>query len=295
MEKVNIWYVTDNAEGTKLARAIGDLGLTMKCLNEQDFRSANILETSINILIFDLVEKELPGVMELVRADRQWFNAVKFVILKKRQIRAAVNSAMNLLHVEFLSRPVNRREFILLLEKTVILERYREMMRIHCRDADGRIETFESLLNIQRNNFFETEKEKKVFEKIVEHEKHLREEQFHLNMAMKEFSFIRQRELFDMKNRIKAEEMLTELRRKELMDAQRVIQAQEEVINFSSRELDDANRIISAAERAAELGRQEALDLHEKLRHEQELARSLAEEIDRLNAEIASLKNSRRE
>ncbi len=291
MEKVTIWHLADNDGAEKLVRNISLLGLNVKSITEQEYQKLVVPDDTINLFIIDLLNRDTSGVLSGIRRDRSMANVVKFVIMKKRQIRDALASSPDLLHVEFISRPVNKREFILLLEKTIIVECYRELMRVHNREADGRIEAFESLLNIQRSDRFESEEEKLAFQKILEYEKHLKQEQLRLNRGMKEFSFLRQRELFDMKDRIKAEEMLSDLRRRELMDAQNVIKAQEEVIEFSSRELNEANRIIDAAEKAAELGRLEAIALHEQLKAEKEKNKVLMDEIMHLKVELTHQHN----
>jgi hypothetical protein len=111
-------------------------------------------------------------------------------------------------------------------------------------------------------------------------------------MAVREFTLMRQKEMFDIKNRIKAEEMLADLRRIEMMDAQSIIKAQEAVIDFSSRELKEAGRIIDANEKVRELSRAEAIDLHEQIRAERDKNFTLQEEVERLKAELSRYKRS---
>nr|HPJ40583.1 hypothetical protein [Spirochaetota bacterium] len=120
--------------------------------------------------------------------------------------------------------------------------------------------------------------------------KHLMDEQTRLNRAIKEFTLMRQRELFDIKNRVKAEEMLADLRRLEMLDAKNIIRAQEAVIDFSSRELKEAGKIIDATEKVQELSRVEAMELHNQLKDEIENKRKLEHELEQLREEIASLK-----
>ena len=290
MERVEIWYLTDNKNGKVIAQSIKDLGINLCLIGGMSFRGCEISANVINLFIIDVLEQPLAEIMSIVREDQRIQGSLKFVVLKKSQIRQALDGSMNMLHVEFVSRPVNKREFILLLEKSMVVERYREIMKYISRQAEDRIETFESLMTINRKDFFESEEEKEAFEKILEYEKHLMEEQNKLNRAIREFTFMRQRDIFDMKDRIKAEEMLTELRRKELMDANSVIKAQESLIDFSSLELHEANKIIDAKERVEELGRLEAIGLHQELQTEKEKNQKLAEEIALLRGEMTLLK-----
>jgi hypothetical protein len=292
MERVEIWYLTDTKTGEALSQSIRYLGLSVNLVKGADFSNADILGGNLNVFIIDLAERDLPGIMSVVRDDPRLKGFLKFIILKKTLVRQALTLAASMLQVEFITRPVDKREFILLLEKSILVERYREMMHSVSRDVEERIETFESLMNINRKDLFVTEKERDAFQRIIEHEKHLVAEQSRLNRAIREFTSLRQMEIFNMKDRIKAEEMLADLRRKELMDANSVIRAQESLIDFSSRELHEANRIISAAESVVELGRQEAISLREELAVATRRNGEVSEENVRLKREIESLRGN---
>ncbi len=282
MENVKIWYLTDHDDGAKMAQEIGDLGLDVNLVKQKTLKKANIQNDVINIFIFDQKKQGFMDIVAQVRDDNRLEKFLKFVVVSKREVRKAVNVAINIFHVEFIARPLRSKEFILLLEKSIIVERYREMMRYISREAGARIEAYENLMDINRKDIFESEKEKESFEKILDYEKHLLVEQVKLNKAIKRFTLMRQKEMFDIKNRVKAEEMLADLRRKEMMDAQQIIRAQEALIDYSSRELKEASRIIDATEKVQELSRSEALQLHEDLAREKERNAKLAEELTRL-------------
>lgn len=290
MKSVNIWFLVDNADGLKLAHAVKDLGLSVNIIKKGDFSTANILTEQTNIFIVDLKKKKLPTILSMIRDDSRLNSFLKFIILPKKEIRKAVNISLNIMHIEFISRPVNPREFILLLEKSIMVEKYKEIMKLVSKDSEARIGAFESLMEILRKDVFVTDKEREAFEQIINYEKHLMLEQAKLNKAIKEFTLLRQKDLFDLQNRIKAEEMLAELRRAEMIDAQNVIKAQEAVIDFSAKELHEAGRIIDATERVQELSRQEAIALHEQLRKERARVKELEEEVKRLQEELAKYK-----
>jgi hypothetical protein len=60
-------------------------------------------------------------------------------------------------------------------------------------------------------------------------------EQQSLNKAIRDFTYLRQKDLFEMKNLLQAEEMLDTLRQRELLDANDVIKAQQNVLDFPTR------------------------------------------------------------
>ncbi|TFH38242.1 MAG: hypothetical protein E4G96_10745, partial [Chrysiogenales bacterium] len=249
MDKVTIWYLRDNESGTKLVNAITGLGLTINIIAGYRLKHANIIEDEINIFIFDITELDPKILVEDLSKDSRLQGFLKFLMLKKSQVRDVTKLNYNLMHLEFLNRPVDKREFLLLLEKSIIVERYREIMRFISKEAESRIESYEGLMDISRKNVFESEKEKLAFERIIDFEKNLIRQQTNLSTAIRDFTLLRQMDLFDMRDRIKAEEMLSDLRRREMLDARDVINAQESVINYSAKELDEAKKIIDARER----------------------------------------------
>jgi hypothetical protein len=117
-------------------------------------------------------------------------------------------------------------------------------------------------------------------------EKNLIQQQTNLSAAIRDFTLLRQMNLYDMRDRIKAEEMLTELRRKELMDARDVIKAQESVIDYAAKEVDSAKKIIDAREKVEELSRSELMELHKEIARQRALNKQLAEQVDRLLADV---------
>lgn len=290
MEKTTIWYFTDTNHGIKISDSILHLGLSLNRIDGLKVSEANIDESEINIAVFDLELSTADAVFKALSSDQRLNTSIKFIMLPKKDISHVLKISYNIMHLEFIGKPVDNREFLLLLEKTIIVERYREIMKLVSLEAENRIEAYEGLININRKNIFESDKEKGTFEKILTYEKNLMREQSKLNNNIKEFTLLRQSEYFDLQNRILAEEMLNTLRRKEMLDAKNVIDAQESLIDYSAHELDVCKKIISASENAAELGRSEAIELHDKLQNQIAVNEKLAEDNARLKNEVQSMK-----
>jgi hypothetical protein len=286
MEKLTIWYLKDNDGGMEIIDAITGLGLKVNLISGYKLAHANIVEEQINIFIFDILTTDPKLVIKEIMKDDRLQSFLKFMMAKKNQVKEISKLNYNLMHLEFLNRPVDKREFLLLLEKSIIVERYREIMKFISKEAESRIEAYEGLMDINRKNVFESEKEKEAFEKILDFEKNLIQQQTNLSTAIRDFTLLRQMNLYDMRDRIKAEEMLADLRRKELMDAKDVIKAQESVIDYAAKEVDSAKKIIDAREKVEELSRSELIDLHKEIARQKALNKQLAEQVDRLLADV---------
>lgn len=292
MEKVTIWYLTNHDDGTKVATSISSLGLTVSTVNGTSLNEANISDQDLNLFIIDLKGIEPERILQEQEKDRRLQGYPRFILLGKKEIQSLSNVSYNMMHLEFISRPVIIREFMLLIEKTVIVERYRALMKDLSHEAETNIETFEGLMDINRKSVFSNEKEKEAFQDIIQHERDIMKEQSRLNKAIQDFTMLRQSEMFDMQSRIKAEEMLAELRRRELLEANEVIEAQEHVIDYSSHELAEAQEILDAAEHVQELSRSEALELHNDLEREKKLNQALSYEVERLLSEVEKLRDA---
>lgn len=290
MEKSVIWYMTDNEHGIKLADAIRTMALPVNIVKTKSTFEANIDNSIINIFIFDLENSESDEIITEIMRDSRLNQCIKFIILHKKDIHDVLARSYNTLHLEFIARPTDKREFLLLLEKSIIVERYREIMKFISKESEERIEAFEGLLDINRKNVFSTNKEKEAFEKIIHYEKNLIREQAKLSTAIKDFTLMRQSDFFELEKRVNAEEMLGDLRRKELIDAHSIIGAQENVIDFSAKELKSAHNFIDASEKVAELSITEQVELHHELERHKELVMSMSDEIDRLIAENDELR-----
>ncbi len=291
MEQVTIWISFDNEHGRKLAASVKKLGLTINLIEGYHIDELNVQKDEINIFIFDFIKIKPETILKDIQGEFKFEGFIKFLILPRKDINRISDYSFNIIHMEFISRPVYTREFLLLLEKSIISEKYREVLKLSSRDALSRIESFEGLIDINRKNVFESENEKEAFKKIIRYEKGLFREQYRLSNSIKEFSKVRQSSMFDMKKRIKAEESLDKLRHDELIHAKNVIYAQENLIDFSTMQLEEAKEILGASENVAELSRKEALNLHEELNSEKKLNKKMKKDIKKLQDAINKLKN----
>ncbi|MCX8122824.1 MAG: hypothetical protein N3F66_01505 [Spirochaetes bacterium] len=165
MERADIWYCTDNDKGKEIFAALKILGLNITLIESRNFSSCNIVPSRINIFIIDLINSDIPEILAMIRKDERIHKFLKYLVLYKKQIRKASHLASDLMHLEILSRPLQKREFSLLLEKSIIVERYKEMLHMFSHEATERMETYSNLLDINRKESFFDEKEKNIFEK----------------------------------------------------------------------------------------------------------------------------------
>lgn len=282
METVDVWYLTDNDAGKNVAASLQSMGL-LTTLMQCDSPTVGSFDIgTVNLFIFDFISVPGETTINAIRNDVRLRPFLKIVIVPFDAVDAVSEAASDIQHIDFLTRPYNKRELLLLLEKSAVVEKYREIMRTLSADAASRIQAFEHLMSIHKQGSLEDDSEKEIFDRIVVFERRLVDEQRKLNESIRQFAVMRQKEIFDIRHRLEAEEQLDALRRSEMLDANETIRAQQAVLDFSARQVLECNRILQAAEITHELSREEALSLHQALSSAKERILQLERENEEL-------------
>ncbi len=265
MDKIEILYFTDNKTGEALATRVKQMGVSVTVCNFDEIEKICANKTGYCVLIFDLLNRKPEDLIKYLSEIKCVENIIKMIITDKKDIEGVFFNAVHLLNLEFIIKPVDERSFMLLLEKTLLVEKYRQLMKLISDESESRIDVLECMLNIKRKDMYDEGTEKEIFIKILDFEKKLMEEHLSLNDSIRNIALYRNNEFVILKDRIKAEEMLNDLRREEMINANRIIEAQESLIEYSSRELIETKKIMNARDNVEELSRTEAIDLHSEL------------------------------
>lgn len=287
MDKIEVLFFTDNKEGEALAGRARQMGISLTVCNYSDIKKTAGSETGYCVLVFDLTSINPSDLIKNISEIRSLDNIIKLIITDNSDIDGVFFSAANLQNLEFIIRPVDERSFMLLLEKTLLVEKYRQIMKLISDESESRIDVIECMLDIKRKDMYDEGTEKEVFLKILDFEKRLMQEHLRLNDSIRNIALNRNYEYMVLKDRVKAEEMLSELRREEMINANRIIEAQESLIEYSARELIETKKILDAMDCVEELSRNEAMDLHrelDRLRNEKSI---LEGRIEALTAECS--------
>jgi len=292
MDKIEILFFTDNKKGEALAARVSQMGVSVTICNFENLEKICENKTGYCILLFDLENRKPESLIKYLSGIKSVENIIKLILTEKHDIDGVFFNAVHLLNLEFIIKPVDERSFMLLIEKTLLVEKYRQIMKLISDESESRVDVIESMLNIKRKDMFDEGTEKEVFIKILDFEKKLMEEHLNLNNSIRNIVLYRNNEFIALKDRIKAEEMLNELRRDELINANRIIAAQESLIEYSSRQLIEAKKIMNAKENVEELSRTEAMELHSELKRLKGEKRILEGKIETLMTECSGSNKS---
>jgi hypothetical protein len=214
MKNVKIWYLSDNGNGADIIEKIKKIGLKVEHVTDIN-KKLKLPQIGTNILIFDLKNKPLDSVIEFIKSNDSMYICQKFILLSKKDVSKAIDYPTDIPHTEFLVSPLNTREFILLLEKTVIVESYRDVLKYISNEANARIEAYENLMDINRSNILMPDNEKEKIQNFLDFEKTLAKKQTSLNNSIKKYTARRRKEMFFKPDNNQSEYIFSDLKEQE--------------------------------------------------------------------------------
>lgn len=277
MENITLWYLTDNEAGEKTAAALRRMSLAVNIIEGSNLKDSKINQAHTNIFIFDLDDVEPRELIKYCAEDQRLRGMVKFVLATKKGIKSALSEPFNLYRLEFIKKPVETNEFLLLIEKTVLVESYRDIVKSLSKEQDSHIGAFEGLFSINRKNIFESAG-KSTFEDIVNYQNNSSEENSRQLKSLRDFLRMSGGDVFDSAEEIDGMRLLSELRQKDLQELEGIFDERKNVIDYSRDEskqmmFSDVDLMDTAALRGA-------------LKKERSLSIMLAQEIEFLLREL---------
>ena len=148
---VKVWYLSNNEAGKKLSLQVKNLGIQTSYFDIAEVSNIAPLQEHINVFIFDL-DLQTDLVVDIVIKDKRFKNSLKLCLLSKKQIQEFTEKSYNAFKLELLPRPINDETFLLLLEKSILVELYRDLLNGDNSNA------FEGIMEIKRKNIFAADK-----------------------------------------------------------------------------------------------------------------------------------------
>ena len=175
---VKVWYLSDNESGKKLFSQIENLKVQTGYFDIAEISGITPLQEHTNIFIFDLDNFQTDSIVNIVSQDERFKNSLKLCILSKKQIREFDSKSYNSFKLELLERPVNNEVFLLLLEKSLLVELYRDLLHSTSSSNHGGVNSLETVMEVNRKRVFEPGFERKqCLNSIIEFKSRSQEEE----------------------------------------------------------------------------------------------------------------------
>ncbi len=167
-----------------------------------------------------------------------------------------------------LQKPLRRLEFFLLIEKMVLLEYYKAKTESLNQTEKEWLARVEQVFELSRKELLDRERTTMAYERLVEYEEHLLEEQRRINRALLDLQEFRDNEKLEWEKERSAREKISNLQREEMQVKDQTVKAQENLLEFNRSETAAYLRILKEFESKGTLSKQdiqELLDEHKKL------------------------------
>ncbi len=221
------------------------LQVTEKKLKINDWKNTEFDKTALNFVFAEFNESEWK---ELGEKFSEKFDFHPDVILTMAVSPVAKNLPVkgDVSRFMLLESPPRVREIRYLIERTVSSEAYKKAsidMGASCLENIG---FFEGLFDLARKEQKESKETVRALENILEYEGKMKQSQEQVNHAMETVNHLRDQEMIDLYERIKATENLELLREQELREALKTKEATEAALLYSRQEELHMDRILEA-------------------------------------------------
>jgi hypothetical protein len=185
---IKVWYLSNNETGEKLFSQIKKLGIQADYFDISEISNIVPLQEDVNVFVFDLVDLQTDFILDIVVQDERFKNSLKLCLLSKKQISEFHSKSYSSCKLELLQRPADNEMFLVLLEKSLLVELYRSELH-SVSFSNSKVYSFEGIMEINRKQPFKANAESLSFDSIIEFQSHFQEEQAKLKKEIKKMHF----------------------------------------------------------------------------------------------------------
>lgn len=245
MENLRILIITDNTEGKRIARELKELETKVIETKINKILLAKKKEEETVLLIINLDEFSIEKIISELKKQQIPDNWLKFIFLKSKILKDVSHGEFNIYHLEFLQRPVRFSEFLLLVEKSILTEKFKLMLKEVSVELKDKGEAMENLYHVMRKKLFDKNANSAdIFDKIIKMQKKLDDKTYKMQKSIQKFSMHRQKNLI-VENSEQPENILESiLPHKSPKNKEVLKDLHDSNINMEEALIDAQNRII---------------------------------------------------
>jgi hypothetical protein len=261
MKKSIIWNISNGTEfpldlwkHPKLAILINNVPL-------KDYASIVLNPNEINILFLSVNNSEWSSIeYDFLKLFANKSEITLLLISPSGNENLKINNPVKG-NYEILESPIRKKEVRLIIDRTIQAEFYKSSAIEIGSGCLANIGFFEGLFELARAEYKNSQDIIHAFEKMLEYEAKIKLSNQEVNQAMVRVNEMRDAEMLELVETIKANEKLDTLREKELKDAIEIQVATEKALQFSRIEEMNMDKIIKAQNRIFEYTDKEIKEL----------------------------------
>ncbi|TGK91800.1 hypothetical protein EHQ30_16545 [Leptospira brenneri] len=237
-------------------------------VNQMDLSEIDRIAISpndIHILFLQVTLLEWNKIQQTIATSFEGSPFVSLILISSPdgadQIQAAVQSQPKYLVLE---NPLHVRELRMILDRTIQSESYKAAALDIGNSCLENVGFFEGVFSLAHQEYEESKKENEALRSILQYEELVKRSQAGISTALEKVNDMKNQELIELHERVKASQKLDELREKELKQALELQKATEQVLNYSRIEEMNLDKILRAQDRLFEYTEQEIKELVEE-------------------------------
>jgi hypothetical protein len=262
MIKSIIWNVSKGKKFPLDVWKHNNFSLHIENVDLEKATSLDLRKDSFNIVFLQIDSKSWKSIKKSFTAEYETNPLVNLIlVLPEDELGPNEKEKGSYLILE---QPLHERELRWVIEKSLLSEIYKQSSIEISQNCLANFSFFEGLFELAKQENKTKDETIKAMEKILEFEKELKINQDKMGKAMDHVNDMRNMEMMQLHERIKANEILDEFRENELKEAIALKEATEKALQFSREEEITQDKIIKAQEKIFEYTDREYRELLEE-------------------------------
>lgn len=274
MTHTKIWHITSGNEFPLQLWKNSQASIELVNIPLENWDAIEFKRDEINIVFVQVSKLEWEKFHHKMILGLDTHPQVQLLIFCPTEAGISAGSQGNFLLLEY---PIHKLELKWLIDKSIQAELYKRISLEVSTSCLSNIGFFDGLFELAHKENKDKADALRAYEKFLEYEAEIKKSQDKLNQAIERVNELRDKELLELHERIKAQEKLDELREKELKNALELKEATEKVLEYTMLEEKSMDRIIRAQEKLFRYTEQEIKALMEENR---ELKKRLGIPVD---------------
>lgn len=265
MKKSVIWNISSKDKFPLEIWKHPKLTIELKHLSLSEATDLVVSDQEINIFYLRVTAKEWKDLREKFLKNFELHPFISIIILSTPDDPEVFNQELvSKSKFLVLENPIHLRELRIILDRIIQVEFYKNAAMEIGNGCLANVGFFEGVFSLAHKEYESKEQETEALLSILEYEEKVKINQDEINLALKKVDELKNLELIELHERIRAGELLDALREKELKSAIEEKKATERALEYSRVEEINQDKIIQAQDRLFSYTEKEILELLEE-------------------------------
>ncbi|MCC6275942.1 MAG: hypothetical protein IT569_08795 [Leptospiraceae bacterium] len=261
MKNSTIWYISSKPNFPIELWKHPKIAIGINTLFLKDIQTLRVSSDDINILFLEVNKSEWDSIKKDFLSRFELHPDISLTLISSPDFEKISNELEKKGKIEIIESPVQRNSLRLLLDRAIQSEFYKTAAMEIGSSCLSNVGFFEGVFELAREEMKVADDANKALQAILDYESKVKRSQNLLNTAIDKVNEMKNSEMLELHERIKATERLDALRQQELKNAIESKEAAENVLSYSRIEEMNMDKIIKAQDKLFAYTDQEIRDL----------------------------------